>query len=294
MSTALVTGGAGFIGSHLAERLLVDGWSVRVLDDLSTGSAEQVPAGAELEVGSITDLEIVHRMAKGADVIFHLAAIASVQRSMDDPQGTALVNLEGTRNVVVASMKVGARVIYSSSSAVYGDAGANSVDEESPTAPISPYGFQKLESERLVVEAGGVALRYFNVFGPRQSPSSDYSGVVSIFGKRAWKGEELVIFGDGSATRDFVPVRDVIDANVLAIGKTGVFCIGSGRSRTVLELATTIQELTGAGSTIRFAPARTGDILHSSCSISRAERELGFAPQGAFTRDLADTLAWLR
>ncbi|HMS55454.1 MAG TPA: NAD-dependent epimerase/dehydratase family protein [Fimbriimonadaceae bacterium] len=294
MKAALVTGGAGFIGSHLCERLIAEDWSVRVLDDLSTGSAEHLPGSVDLVVGSVTDDELVARLVHGTQVVFHLAAIASVQRSVSDPEGTESVNYGGTQHVVAAARASNAKVVYSSSSAVYGDAGAEPVHEDSPTGPISPYGDQKFRSEALVLKSGGVVLRYFNVFGSRQSPSSDYSGVVSIFGKRAWAGEPLTIFGDGSATRDFVAVQDVIQANLLAVNKEGLYCIGSGKSLSILNLATSICEITGSTSEIRFAPARPGDILHSSCSITKARDILGFSPQENFETALLSTLDWLR
>ena len=282
-----MTGGAGFIGSHLVDRLVQLGWATRVLDDLSTGRQTNIHPEAEFIQGSVENLDLVKACARDAGAIFHLAAIASVQRSVADPRGTHNINVGGTSNVVEAAAMAGSKLIYSSSSAVYGDSQSLPLTEESPTEPISPYGFQKLGSEKLVSEAGGTSLRYFNVFGPRQLPDSDYSGVISIFLSRARRNLELTIFGDGSATRDFVFVSNVVNANILALeGSPGIYNIGSGTRSTVFELARKVISLTRSSSQLAFAPSRPGDILDSACSVTLATHVLGYLPSESLDEGL--------
>jgi UDP-glucose 4-epimerase len=290
----LVTGGAGFIGSHLVERMLGLGHEVRVVDDFSTGKR------ANLEPMACARLEVVEEdvrngwkvrdLAAGCEVIFHEAAIVSVPYSVENPQETHDVNLQGTLNVLEAARHAKARrLVFASSAAVYGDAPGLPKHEGMLPTPISPYGLEKLTSEHYLaifarlygVET--VSLRYFNVFGPRQDPSSAYSGVISIFADRARRGEPLTIFGDGHAYRDFVHVEDVVDANLLAATAPGIsgraFNIARGEKTTLLELARMIGSVAGRELVVRHEAARAGDIAESVADISRARKELGYAPK---------------
>lgn len=245
------------------------------------------------------DPDALRRAADGCEVIFHLAAIASVPRSIEDPIGTGRVNIEGTVQVLEAAAPIGAKVILSSSSAVYGNPEALPVDETSMPFPLSPYAAQKLASEAHLAAHHGskgvrcVSLRYFNVFGPRQDPESEYAAVIPKFVTRALHHRPLVIFGDGSQTRDFIYVADVARANMLAF-ESGVvdgrpLNIGSGISISVRELAKTVIELTGSKSEIDHQPARAGEVLHSEGAIARASAELGFGPQVSLAEGLSRT-----
>lgn len=300
----LVTGGAGFIGSHIVDALMARGDRVRVLDDLSSGSLENLPAGADFEKGCVTDFDLVARMADGCRGVFHLAAVASVPRSVEEPLLVDRVNTLGTLCVLEAARQVGARVVFSSSAAVYGDSPELPKTEDGRTDPISPYGVQKLMGERYLFAyhrlhgLEGVALRYFNVFGPRQNPTSMYSGVITILCRRALRGEPLTIFGDGSQTRDFVFVRDVVAANLVAMdcprAPAIITNVCTGEATSVMDLAQAILRESGSNSRVEFGPPRAGDILHSRGNPTFAERAIGFRASVPLNSGLAQTLEWFR
>jgi UDP-glucose 4-epimerase len=289
---ALVTGGAGFIGSHLVERLAQEGHEARAFDNLTTGKRENlahVPS-AELVVGDIRDAHALGRAMEGCDVVFHQAAIVSVPYSIEHPHESLDVNLRGTLNVLEAARHAKTRrVVMASSAAVYGEDPELPKRESMTPSPISPYGLEKLASEHYLsmwsklfgVET--VALRYFNVFGPRQDPSSAYSGVISVFVDRILRGAPLTIFGDGEQFRDFVYVANVVDANLLAATRPNVsgrsYNIGCGGRTTLNELAQMLGRIAGAAVAPKHEAPRAGDIRESIADISRAREELGYAPK---------------
>ena len=282
----LITGGAGFIGSHLADHL-VKKHNVTVLDDLSTGKRENVPDGADFVEGSILDVELVDKVFADIDFVFHQAAAVSVADSMQDPQRTFDVNTIGTLNVLKTSVSNGVKkVVFASSAALYGNNPVNPKHESIILEPKSPYAISKLDGEYLLKmfrEEYGIkttALRYFNVYGPRQDASSPYSGVISLFVKRALAGEDIIIHGDGMQTRDFVYVEDVVRANELALkhGDGEVFNVGTGRSITVNELAERIVEITGSESRIVYGDERAGDVRYSEADVGAIE-DIGYRAQ---------------
>lgn len=281
----LVTGGAGFIGSHLVDALVSDN-EVRVFDNLSSGHAEFVHDDAELIEGDIRDRAAVAEAAADVDIVYHFAANVSVQRSVEQPAESHDVNLSGTVNVLEAARQADARVVFASSAAIYGDPEYIPIDEEHQTEPLSPYGLEKLSSDRYVrlytelYDLPTVALRYFNVFGPRQT--GEYAGVISVFLEQAREGRELTVHGDGSQTRDFVFVDDVVQANLLAgtTDATGrAFNIGTGESISIRGLAEVVQSLGDESPGIRHESAREGDIDASKADITRAMDEFGFTPE---------------
>ena len=297
---ALVTGGAGFIGSHLAERLLAEGWTVVVLDDLSNGFERNVPAGAEFVRGRAGDPAVLDSVLPGCDVVFHLAAVSSVADSIERPLVVHDVNLTTTLALLELAAKHGVkRLVFSSSASVYGDTHGQAAREDMTPAPLSHYAVQKLASEyycgvyHRLRGLQTVCLRYFNVFGPRQRDDSPYTGVITKFLTAARKGVPITIFGDGSQSRDFIHVEDVVTANVAAATSEsagvagGVFNIGSGTSTTVNELASSIAKIHPSSGNPIHEPARAGEILHSRADISRARAALAFAPQ----KRLADFLS---
>ena len=303
---ALVTGGAGFIGSHLVERLLTDGHQVRVVDNFSTGKRENleplVCKALEVVVADVRHGWELRDVAAGCEVIFHEAAIVSVPYSVDHPQETHDVNLQGTLNVLEAARQAKSRrVVFASSAAVYGDAPGLPKHEGMLPTPISPYGLEKLTSEHYLsiftrlygVET--VSLRYFNVFGPRQDPSSAYSGVISIFVDRARRRAPVTIFGDGSAYRDFVYVTDVVAANMLAATKPGVsgrtYNVARGEKTTLKDLVRIVGDRVGQPLEVLHAAPRAGDITESLADITRARSELGFTPAVPVNEGLARILA---
>ncbi len=308
MPLILVTGGCGFIGSHLCAALLARGDSVRVLDDLSSGSLANLAPGAELIVGDVADAATVRRAAAGADAIVHLAAIASVQRCSEDWLGTHRVNQGGSIAVFDAARDPSGRgpvpVVYASSAAVYGEQARLPIAEDAPCRPLSAYGADKLGSElhaRVAGEVHGVptlGLRFFNVFGPRQDPRSPYSGVISVFCGRLSRGEDLLIHGDGGQTRDFVFVADVVGGLLAGLGAAAptapVLNLCSGRATSVLELAHTLLRLAGTAVTIRHGPSRPGDIRHSLGDRSRAAATLGLGPPTPLEEGLGRVLSWLQ
>ena len=279
----LVTGGAGFIGSHLVRRLSARG-AVSVLDDLSSGKVENL-AGVDCTLfqGSILDTSPLTKACAGVTHVFHLAALVSVPESVSHPARCHEINVEGTRRVLAAAAQAGAkRFVLASSCAVYGDEPTMPKTETSQTAPASPYAESKLAGEKLCAQAPlpSVALRFFNVYGPRQDPRGPYAAAVPRFLEAASAGNPLTIFGDGHQTRDFVYVEDItaaLEHAALTPDMTGNFNVASGQSVSVLHLAELILSLTGLRSKIQHAPARPGDILHSSASIEKI-RSTGWNP----------------
>ena len=305
---ALVTGGAGFIGSHLVEALVSAGCRVAVLDNLSSGSLsnlEPVKDQIDFHENDIRQLEVLTDVTQGCDVIFHLAAVVAVQQTIQDPVESAMVNDIGTINVLEAGRRCGVRrFVLASSCAVYGDDPRLPKDETMPAVPASPYAVHKLAGEhqvRVYSELFGLktaSLRFFNVFGPRQNPSSPYSGVISIFMARAVADQAPVIYGDGRQSRDFVYVKDVVKALMLAAGSNdaaaGPINIGTGSAVTINRLWDLIASLADRHATPVYVPARAGDILHSLACIERAEAILGYKPEFSLEEGLAATLEWYR
>jgi len=287
----LVTGGGGFIGSNLVRALIERGDTVRVLDNFSTGNRANL-VGLEVEVieGELRSYERVHNAVRGAEIVFHLGALGSVPRSVQDPLTSSAVNIEGTLNVLLAARDAGVRrVVYSSSSSVYGSTGALPRAEEMPTDPISPYGVAKLAAERYCVSFSrvydsfeSVVLRYFNVFGPRQSPFSQYAAVVPRFIDAIVRDTPITIEGDGEQSRDFTYVANVVDASLraaVADGASGrIFNIAAGRPISVNAVADAIGRILGKDVQRVFAPTRAGDIRDSWADLSAARDVLGFTP----------------
>lgn len=293
MALCLVTGGAGFIGSHLVDALLARGDSVRVLDNFSTGSPAnlaRVRQRIELLTGDLTDLATVERAVQGVELVFHQGALASVPRSVADPLATHWACVNGTLHVLLAARKYGVRrVVYAASSSAYGNSERLPKREGDPTAPLSPYAVAKLAGEQYcaafshVYGLETVRLRYFNVFGPRQSPTSQYAAVIPLFIQAMLDGRSPVIHGDGTQSRDFTYVDEVIQANLLAAAAPNVsgklYNIACGRRTSLLELVAKLNAILGT----RIAPVhdapRPGDVQHSQADIARAEAELGYRPQ---------------
>lgn len=304
MTAVLVTGGAGFIGSHVARRWRQRGARVVVLDDFRTGRRENLE-GVDVEVveASILDRDAVERAASGVDYVFHLAALISVVESMEDPSQCVDVNVRGTLNVLEAARRARVRkLVLSSTAAVYGDVACDTCAEDQALHPISPYGVTKRDGElyldmyRREYGLRTVSLRYFNVYGPRQDARSPYSAVVPAFIERALRGDDLIVHGDGSQTRDFVFVGDAVAANVLAAesdGLVGACNVGLGRPVSVLALARIIIDLVGSSSRIRHAPPRPGDIVRSTADPSRLHAA-GFTCATTLEEGLRATVAWHR
>lgn len=299
----LITGGAGFIGSHIAQQLQGRA-EVRVLDNLRTGYRRNL-AGMKVDFveGSILDRAAVRAAVRGVDHVFHLAAMVSVPESVQDPHGCVELNVTGLLNVLEESAAAGVhKLCFSSSAAVYGNNPEVPKLETMLPEPRSPYAVTKLDGEyycRQFAEDGRletVALRFFNVFGPRQDPGSAYAAAVPIFMRKALRNEPLTIYGDGGQTRDFVYVKDIAAANIYAVttpGLTGVFNAGYGGQITVLELARRIIEHAGSRSEILHAPERAGDVRHSRASVD-ALRAAGFRPVSSFDDGLSETLSYFR
>jgi nucleoside-diphosphate-sugar epimerase len=306
--SALVTGGAGFIGSHLVDELAANGCRVTVLDNLSTGhrrNIEHLADRIEFIEGDIRDAALLDKVIEGCEVVFHQAAVVSVTQSVEDPSHACDVNDLGTVRVLDACRRKGVRrVVLASSSAVYGDDPQLPKSEDMSPRPLSPYAVQKLTGEyyaSVFKELYGletVCLRYFNVFGPRQDPSSPYSGVISIFMSMATAGQAPTIYGDGGQTRDFVYVKDVVQANMLAATDAAaagrVFNVGTGKDICIRDLWELIGELSGFRAAPLFGAPRAGDIRESVSDIHKIEDLLGFSPQVDLRRGLIDTLAWYR
>ena len=306
----LITGGAGFIGSNIAEELAREGDNeIIVIDNLSSGrieNIEQIKASAESTItllkGSITDLDFLKKSFRGVDYVFHQAAIASVQQSIDDPVASSKTNIEGTLNVLVAARDSGVKkVVCASSSAVYGDAAGLPKVESMRPYPLSPYAITKLTGEHYCRVFTGlyglktVSLRYFNVYGPRQDPSSDYAAVIPKFIKSVMENRPPIIYGDGRQTRDFVFVKDVVRANILAAGSdaTGVYNIASGKRIDINSLAEMTIKLMNKELRPVYRGAREGDIKHSWADITKAMENLGYEPLYSLEEGLRETIAYL-
>jgi UDP-glucose 4-epimerase len=306
MAKVLVTGGGGFIGSNLVRALLARGGDVRVLDNFATGNrANLADVWDEIELveGDLRSYERVHAATRGVELVFHQGALPSVPRSVQDPLTTSAVNVEGTLNVLLAARDEGVRrVVAASSSSVYGNSGALPRVESSPPDPESPYGVAKLAAERYCVafsrvyEMETVVLRYFNVFGPRQDPTSQYAAVVPKFINAVAAGEALRIDGDGHQSRDFTFVENVVEGNLLAAGAPGasgaVLNIATGDQTTVLELAETIGDLVGRDVEKEFLPPRAGDVRHSWAAVGEARRVIGFEPRVSLRDGLQRAVDW--
>ena len=304
---ALVTGGAGFIGSHIAQGLVGRGASVRVIDNLSTGRLENIEAiGAQVDFikGDLADEATVHRAVEDVEIVFHEAALPSVPRSVANPRETHLACVDGTFNLLLAAKGAGVRrLIYAASSSAYGDQPTLPKVESMRPEPLSPYAAAKLVGEFYCqvftrsYNLETICLRYFNVFGPRQDPGSPYSGVVSRFLDFLTKGERPVIYGDGEQTRDFTYISNAVDANMLAAeGNKGigeVINIANGEQVTINELFRRLKGITGHdGIEPEYQQARTGDVMHSLADITRARALLGYAPKVGLAEGLQATADW--
>lgn len=304
MATYLVTGGCGFIGSHLCKALLSRGDAVRVLDDLSTGSLASLPPAAAFIQGDVADSQLVRQALAGVDGCFHLAAIASVELSNRDWLRAHRTNLTGAITVFDAAIAAGpVPIVYASSAAVYGECPSLPLHESSEKQPLSAYGADKCGCElqaraaSKVHSLSSVGLRFFNVYGPGQDPKSPYSGVISIFCERIRRGDPIEVFGDGRQTRDFIFVADVVTALLRAmdarLSEAPVFNICTGRATSVLKLARTIASLCGQPLAIRFRPERKGDITHSYGDPTAAKEALGLGRSTELRTGLGATVAWL-
>ncbi|RZN44095.1 MAG: SDR family oxidoreductase [Methanophagales archaeon ANME-1-THS] len=304
---AIVTGGAGFIGSNLVEKLLEEEHEVSVLDDLSTGTLENLKAFRGRKKltfihGSITDRNLLTELLKGAECVFHQAAIPSVQKSVENPLVTNEVNVNGTLNVLVAGKECDVeKVVYASSCAVYGDTSELPIREDIKPDPKSPYAVSKLTGEQYCTtfsEVYGlktVCLRYFNVYGPKQDPSSEYAAVIPRFITRVLANKPPIIYGDGTQTRDFIFVQDVVTANIQAAERgAGVLNIASGKSISINELADKIIEMAGKNLEPVYEPERPGEIKHSLASIARAEKELNYRPRFDLEKGLTETIGYFK
>lgn len=298
---ALVTGGAGFIGSHLAEALLEREVEVTVLDNLSTGQRSNVPESARFIEASILDESSVAEALRDCEAVFHLAAQVSVPESMERPVQSITTNATGTLLLLERARRAGVkRFIYSSSSAVYGESPASPKREDLAPEPISPYGVGKLAGEEYVsayARCYGMqtaSLRYFNVFGPRQRHDSPYAAVIPIFLSQMREGKPLTVYGDGEQTRDFTFVADIVQANLKAVESERldgeVFNIACGRSISLNELIRTLAVVFGQEPEVRYLPPRPGDIKHSSADIRKAQERLGYSPQFTLEEGLRRTI----
>lgn len=302
----LVTGGAGFIGSHLTRGLLHRGHDVWVLDNLSTGKLENIESlPIEFIEGDVRDRETVRGAVQGIDYVFHLAALASVGRSLKDPLATHAVNETGTLTVLDAAHKAKVkRVVYAASSSAYGNAVALPKREDATPSPASPYAVSKLTGEyycRVYNDTFGLetaCVRYFNVFGPRQDPNSEYAAVIPRFIDTALNGGSPVIYGDGSQSRDFTFVTNAVDATIAAAtapkAAGQVINVACGERRSLLELMDMLEDLLGDRITPQFEKPRQGDVLHSQAGIEKAQALLGYEPRVAFKEGLKETVDWYR
>jgi len=310
MALYLVTGGAGFIGSHIATALVERGDRVRVFDDLSSGRRENLahlpPEGVELQVGDLADARAVRGACQGVDGIFHEAAQVSVPQSLADPARSYAVNVSGTLNLLEGARGAGVeRVVFAASSAAYGESESLPKVETMPTAPVSPYASGKVAAEQLMSVWGTafglrtVSLRYFNVFGPRQVDDSPYTGVIAIFARALIEGRRPTIYGDGEQTRDFNFISNVVRANLLAMDRDGlpsgvVINVGAGERISINQLFAAMAEHLGSDLAPSYAPGRAGDVRHSLASLERARELLGYAPEVGWREGLATTIDWYR
>jgi UDP-N-acetylglucosamine/UDP-N-acetyl-alpha-D-glucosaminouronate 4-epimerase len=307
MSLYLVTGGAGFIGSHLAEELARRGEHVRVVDSLVTGKRHNIAAvrGVEFIEGDLADLDVARRAVDGADFVLHQAAIPSVPRSVQDPLTSHRANVDATLNVLVAARAARVRrLVYAGSSSAYGDTPTLPKVETMPDAPLSPYALQKLVGEQycqMFTRLYGletVIIRYFNVFGPRQDPSSPYSGVISLFISALSDGRQPTIYGDGEQTRDFTYVANIVDGVLRACTSAGasgeVINVATGGRISINTLFRTVCDLIGAHVKPVYAAPRAGDVRDSQADIDKARRLLGYEPHVSFDEGLRRTVDWFR
>ncbi len=307
MALYLVTGGAGFIGSHLAAELIRRGEAVRIVDNLSTGKRANldVSSGAEFVRGDLADPDVAVRVVDGVDYVLHQAAIPSVPRSVQDPITSNRSNIDATLNILVAARDAGVkRLVYAGSSSAYGDTPTLPKREEMPPKPLSPYALQKLVGEQYcamftrLYGFEAVTIRYFNVFGPRQDPSSPYSGVISLFSTALLQNRQPTIYGDGEQTRDFTYVANVVDGVLLACKAPGVagetINVATGGSISLNELFRHLKDLTGADVEPVYGEPRAGDVKHSQADIGKARRLLGYEPVVTFEEGLRRTLEWYR
>ncbi len=295
----LVTGGAGFIGSHLANSTVPD-HELTVLDALTTGERGTVPDEVTLVEADIRDADAVATAAEVTDVIFHEAALVSVEASVDDPDRSHAINVQGTINVLEAARYKNIRVVLASSAAIYGHPESIPISEDHPKEPTSPYGLDKLSTDQYarlyndLYDLETVSLRYFNVYGPEQV-AGDYSGVISVFIDQALSGEDITVHGSGEQTRDFVYIDDIVQANLIAATTDAVgeaYNVGTGESVTIRELAELIQDITDTDSDIVHTDARTGDIEHSRADISKAKEYLEYDPNTSLREGLKQTVEW--
>lgn len=307
MATYLITGGCGFIGSHIAEALCEQGETVRILDNLSSGYRNNVAHLSDdvtVIEGDVRDVEAVSAAVDGVDYVFHEAALVSVFDSVERPRDNHDINLTGTLNVLEAAKSAGARrVVLASSAAIYGNAPELPKEETMRPQPESPYGLAKIGKEyyarvfSMLYALPVISLRYFNVYGPRQDPSSPYSGVISKFVEIITGGGTPTIFGDGTQSRDFVFVKDVVQANLKAMHEEGlkggeVFNVATGDGTSLLELLETVQRIAEAKGDPAFEAERPGDIKHSRASIDSARESLGYEPSYSVEQGLRELIAW--
>ncbi len=305
MTTVLVTGGCGFIGSHLARNLLARGDCVRVLDSLVSGNStnlgDELPR-VEFFAGDLNDRTLLNRALAGVEVVFHQAALASVPRSIEDPLATHAACVTGTLNLLHAARQAGVRrVVYAASSSAYGNQPTPLKSEQDLPSPLSPYAAAKLAAEHYChafFHSYGletVCLRYFNVFGPRQDPNGPYAAVVPLFARKLLAGESPIIYGDGLQTRDFTYIDNVVQANLLAAtvpaAAGSTFNVGSGQATSLLDMLAQLQQILGTKLPPIFAPARTGDVRDSLADISRAREVLGYQPAVDLSEGLRRTVA---
>jgi nucleoside-diphosphate-sugar epimerase len=307
LSLYLVTGGAGFIGSHLAEALVGRGERVRVVDSLVTGHRRNLAHLQNIDFieGDLADLDVARRAVEGAEFVLHQAAIPSVPRSVKDPMTSHRANVDASLNVLIAARDAGVkRVVYAGSSSAYGDARTLPKVETMPAAPLSPYALQKFVAEQycqLFTRLYGletVTIRYFNVFGPRQDPSSPYSGVISLFIRALCEGRQPTIYGDGEQTRDFTYVTNVVDGVLRACrapdASGEVVNVATGGRISLNELFRSVRDLIGATAEPLYAAARQGDVRDSQADIQKAHKLLGYEPTVSLDAGLAKTVEWYR
>lgn len=306
----LVTGGAGFIGSHLVDALLQRGYAVRVLDNLSTGhrgNLEHVREHVEFTLGDIRDADACAAATRGVEAVFHLAALPSVARSMEAPAETNEVNVTGTMNLLEACRGNGVRrFVFSSSSSVYGDAPTLPKREDQELQPRSPYAVSKLAGEQYVLAYArsgmleGVALRYFNIFGPRQDPAGPYAAVIPLLMRAVLSGTTFAIHGDGQQTRDFTYVKNAVLANICAAEQPAKRCsgaavnVGAGSRTSLLQLVQQVSILAGRNVDVRHGPARVGDVRDSLADLQRAIVAIGYAPVVSLEDGIRETWNWVR
>jgi nucleoside-diphosphate-sugar epimerase len=307
MASYLVTGGAGFIGSHLAEELLRRGQTVRVVDSLITGKRRNLDAipGAEFLEGDLADRDVAERAVHGVDYVLHQAAIPSVPRSVQDPVTSNRSNVDASLNILVAARDAGVkRLVYAGSSSAYGNTPTLPKREDMPASPLSPYALQKLVAEQycqLFTSLYGfetVTIRYFNVFGPRQDPGSPYSGVISLFATALLKGQAPTIYGDGEQTRDFTYVANVVDGVLRATEAPNaageVINVATGGRISLNELLRTMNRIVGTSLQPIYREPRAGDVRDSQADITKAKHLLGYEPHVGLEEGLKHTLAWCR